>query len=74
MLKLSQLNDVNVQMIVNTSTTLTTCFDQIAVSVRTISDQKAVDDSPCLLKVEVEDEVRGLKAGNLREWTTFLLS
>ncbi|KAH3749290.1 hypothetical protein DPMN_183786 [Dreissena polymorpha] len=46
----------------NPATTLTTCLDQTAVSVRTISAQKAVDDSPCLLKVEVEEEVRSLKA------------
>ncbi|KAH3793820.1 hypothetical protein DPMN_147342 [Dreissena polymorpha] len=27
-----------------------------------ISDHKAIDDSPCLLKAEVEEEVRSLKA------------
>ncbi|KAH3832945.1 hypothetical protein DPMN_106241 [Dreissena polymorpha] len=45
------------------ATTLTTCFDQRAFSVSTISDQKVVDDCPCLLKEEVEERVRSLKAG-----------
>ncbi|KAH3718910.1 hypothetical protein DPMN_064141 [Dreissena polymorpha] len=44
-------------------TTLTTCFDQRAFFVSTISDQKVVDDCPCLLKEEVEERVRSLKAG-----------
>ncbi|KAH3895073.1 hypothetical protein DPMN_019233 [Dreissena polymorpha] len=44
-----------------TGTTLSTCFDQAGVSVRTISDQKAVDDSRCLLKAEVEEEVCSLQ-------------
>ncbi|KAH3832387.1 hypothetical protein DPMN_003787, partial [Dreissena polymorpha] len=34
-----------------------------AFSVSTISDQKVVDDCPCLLKEEVEERVRSLKAG-----------
>ncbi|KAH3801129.1 hypothetical protein DPMN_154775 [Dreissena polymorpha] len=45
------------------ATTLTTCFDQCAFSVSTISDQKVVDDCPCLLKEEVEERVCSLKAG-----------
>ncbi|KAH3879682.1 hypothetical protein DPMN_003588, partial [Dreissena polymorpha] len=44
----------------NPATTLTTCFDQRAFSVSTISDQKVGDDCLCLLKEEVEERVRRL--------------
>ncbi|KAH3856429.1 hypothetical protein DPMN_099017 [Dreissena polymorpha] len=60
-LKASEITGVTVvgdSMLVNGHTVTARAF-----SVSTISDQKVVDDCPCLLKEEVEERVRSLKAG-----------